>query len=317
MSLKSIFESARAASTHHHQFDAAGDVRWAMPASTARTGELSLAAPLEPSIAELFTAEGRLRAPPNGRPSVTDYKLDPLTIARAHSRCAAAGALLLVREDAKPPRRIGAGADIPVFAREVSGLTVAQPLPMSVVADGADAVVATALPIKSASIDWADEGSTPSYGASLRIARADYRRHELAGDLDALLTASILSGVGRIADMALMQALAGASLANFSLAAAAAAGLQFGDLRAIAGTAAAGAVVGADGVLRVAGVAAELSDAGTGTYVGAFDQAGVILDRDIRVVADRSSRDGDLAVSVFAGAAALVPDPAKFFKVVA
>lgn len=317
MTLKSLFEAARNAATHDHRFDAAGDVRLAIPTSTVRATEINLTAPLSPSIATLFDANGRLRHSPKGRPSVVDFTLDPLTVARAHSRCAAAGAHLLVREEPQRPRRIGTGVDVPVFVREVHGLSVVQPLPMAVVPDGADAVVAAALPIKSASVDWADESSTPSFGAALRIPRDDYRNRLHDGSLDELLTAAILTGVGRIADMALLSALANAALPTFTLAAAAAAGLQFGDLRAIAGTAAAGAAVGADGVLRVAGVAAELSDAGAGTFVGAFGQAGVILDCDIRIVADRSSRDGDLAVSVFAGAAALVPDQAKFFKVVA
>ena len=117
--------------------------------------------------------------------------------------------------------------------------------------------------------------------------------------------------------MALLSVLSNASLQNFSLGAAAAAGLCFDDLRGIVGTTGAGAAVGADGVLRVSGVAAELTDTGAGSFVGAFGQAAVILDRDVRIVADRSSRDGDLQLSVFTGAAALVPDPAKFFAVAA
>ncbi|WP_237384570.1 hypothetical protein [Xanthomonas campestris] len=117
--------------------------------------------------------------------------------------------------------------------------------------------------------------------------------------------------------MALLSALSAASLANFSLAAAAAQGLRFADLAALIGTSATGATVGQDGVLRAAGVAAELTDATAGTFVGAFNQAAVILDREVRVVADRHSLDGELLVTVFTSAAALVPRAGVFFKVAA
>ncbi|WP_017915286.1 hypothetical protein [Xanthomonas sp. SHU 308] len=311
--IKNLLQGARTAQGATVFTDAAGDVRHVMPASTARYSALDLAGKVSPSLAGLFDADGRLRSTPKGRPAVVDFALSALDIALAHSRCAAAGTLLFVREEPLPPRRIGTGPEIPVLAREVSGLTVVRPLTMAVVADGANATVATALPLASASVDWSVQSSAPSFGAALEIARDNYRNRLHDGSLDELLQASILAGVGRIADQALLAALSAASLGTFSLASAAAAGRQFGELRAIVGTAAAGAAIGADGVLRAAGIAAELTDSASGTFVGSFGRAAVVLDREVRVVADRSSRDGALKLSVFAGAAALVPDAQRNF----
>ncbi|WP_017907853.1 hypothetical protein [Xanthomonas sp. SHU 199] len=311
--IKNLLQSARAAQGAIVATDSDGGVRYALPASTARGIGLDLAASVAPNVAALFDAEGRLRASPKGRPAVADFTLSALDIARAHSRCVAAGALLFVREEPLPPRRIGTGPELPVFAREVHGLSVVRPLPMAVVADSADAVVATALPVASASVDWTEQSSTPSYGATLEIPRNDYRDRLHNGTLEELLHAAILAGVGRIADKAVLAALGAASLANFSLANAASAGHQFSELRGIVGTTGAGAVVGADGVLRVAGVAAELTDSTTGTFIGDFSRSAIVLDREVRIVADRSSRESALKLSVFAGAAALVPDAQRNF----
>nr|WP_234909408.1 hypothetical protein [Xanthomonas citri] len=316
-SLTSILENARNQSGAKIHFDANDNVRAAYKTGTAVAGALPLLGQVPANLATYFREDGTLRETPAGRLSVSSFLLDPMTIAAAHSRAAAAGAHLLIREDAIAPRPIGAGPDIPVMQRETSGFSVIKPMPLAVVADGANAAVSTALPVWSATVDWDSEAASPTFGAAFRIERADYRRRALDGSLDELLSASILAGVGRAADVALLSALAAANVANFSLAAVAAQGLRFADLAALVGTSATGAAVGQDGVLRAAGVQAELTDATAGTFVGAFNQAAVILDREVRVVADRHSLDGELLVTVFTSAAALIPRSGVFFKVAA
>ncbi|WP_031422163.1 hypothetical protein [Xanthomonas euvesicatoria] len=315
--LTKLIEQARNESGVRVRYDNNDNVRAAVKTGTAVAGAISLLGPVPANLATYFNEKGELRETPSGRPAVSSFILDPLTIAAAHSRAAAAGARLLIREDAIAPRPIGAGPDLPVMQRETSGFSVIKPMSLAVVADGANAAVSTALPVWSASVDWADEGTSPTFGAAFRLSRQDYKRRELDGSLDELLSASILAGVGRAADVALLSALNAAPLASFSIAAAAAQGLRFADLAALVGTSATGAAVGQDGVLRAAGVQAELTDATAATFIGAFSQAAVILDREVRVVADRTSLDGELLVTVFTSAAALVPRSNVFWKVAA
>lgn len=316
MTLKSLFEAARAAQGVRAHFPVGyTEPSYVETVSKLRRTVLDLCNPV-PNIAAYFDSEGKLLRIPNGRSTVASASIDPLVVARAHSRFAAAGAHLIVRSPAIPPKPSGSQGII-VMQREVSGLSVIQPLKMVAVADNEDTPVLSSLPIASAAVDWSDEGSTPAYGVRLEIPRGDYRDHLHNGTLDEVLTVAILAGAGRIADQALMTALDAASLGNFSLANAAAAGLGFQDLRAVIGTSAVGAAVGQDGVLRASGIAAELTDTGASTFVGAFDQAAVMLDREVRVIAEKTNRDGALAVTVFSSAAALLPDPTKFWKVVA
>jgi hypothetical protein len=311
--LKQLFASARQAQgirTHTPVgFDMPTAVR---EVSTARGTIFNLAEPI-PNLAAYFDADGRLRRIPKGRSTVGNETVDPLTVARANSRLAAAGAQLLLRAPSIPPTAIGPQGVV-VMQREISGLALALPLKLQTVADEDSAPVLTSLPFASATVDWSDESSATAYAANLEIPRDDYRSRLLDGTLDELLTASIIAGVGRIADQALLAALASASLEDFTIAKAAAVGLRFADLRAIVGTNATGAEVGQDGVLRVAGVAGELSDAGTSTFVGDFASAASIFDREVRVVAQKGI-NGSLSVSVYGAAAALLPDPNRFWLV--
>ncbi|MDG4483536.1 hypothetical protein G8D20_12305 [Xanthomonas vesicatoria] len=242
--------------------------------------------------------------------------MNPLTAARAHSRVAQAGAVLLLRDPHIQPQPTGLRGDV-VLSRQVSGITVIKPLAVRPVADGAGIPDQTALPVLQASVDWSEEGSAPVYGARLVLSRSDFRDRLHNGTLEQSLFASILAGVGAMADQALLAVLSGANLPEFSIAAAAAAGLPFNSLRALVGTAGAGATVADDGTLRAARVLAELTDATPGTFVGAFNSAAVMLDHEARVIVDRGATDGSLVVTVYGSAAALIPDLSKFWKVVA
>jgi hypothetical protein len=313
-SIKTLFSDARAAQgIRAHTPKGFSEPTHMLTTPKMRGTILSLCEPV-PNIAAYFDDQGKLRRVPKGRPASTPVSIDPLTVARAHSRFAAAGVNLLLRAPPLTPQPVGQQGVV-VMQRELSGMSVIQPLPMNVVADDADTPVVVSLPVKSASVDWSDENSTPAYAVQLEIPRGDYRDRLHDGSLDQVLTVAILAGAGRIADHALMTALAAASLTEFSLAAAASSGLAFGELRAMVGTAGNGATVGQDGALRASGIAAELTDTGLHTFVGAFDHAAVLLDSEIRVFAEKTSLDGALTVTVLASAAALLPDKSKFWRV--
>ncbi|WP_237384569.1 hypothetical protein [Xanthomonas campestris] len=160
-SLTSILENARNQSGAKVHYDANDNVRAAYKTGTAVAGEISLLGPVPANLATYFREDGTLRETPAGRPSVSSFLLDPLTIAAAHSRAAVAGAHLLIREDAIAPRPIGAGPDLPVMQRETSGFSVIKPMQLAVVADGANAAVSTALPVWSATVDWDSEATSP------------------------------------------------------------------------------------------------------------------------------------------------------------
>ncbi|MCF8803532.1 hypothetical protein ACWJJG_22225, partial [Xanthomonas campestris pv. campestris] len=80
-----------------------------------------------------------------------------------------------------------------------------------------------------------------------------------------------------------------------------------------------GATIADDGGLRAARVLAELTDATESTFVGAWANAAVLLDRSVSVVAERagSVMDGGMVLTVLGSAVALVPDQSKFWKVAA
>ena len=314
--IKSLIADARAAQGVRMHTPAGFDhPTHVVPVSQARQIILDLCQPV-PNISAYFDDQGRLRRIPAGRRNLSQATVDPLAIARSTSRLAAAGAHLILREPPIPHKDSGHSGII-VMQREVSGFSVIQPLPLSAVADNTDSPLLTELPVKSASLDWSDENRAPAFGVQLEIPRNEYRDRLYDGTLDEVLTVAILAGIGRIADQALMDALSAASLPDFTLAGAASSGLAFHQLRAIVGTAGVGATVGQDGVLRASGVSAELTDTGNQTFIGAFDHAAVVLDRDIRVIAEKTGKAGALAVTVYGAAAPLLPDKAKFWKVAA
>ncbi|SBV50649.1 hypothetical protein XBLMG947_1430 [Xanthomonas bromi] len=316
MDLSQLFQAARNASpVNIRQPVGFAEPTHFLPTSTQQQSTLRLDQSL-PNLASYFNADGELRRIPEARPAVTDAMLDPLSAARAHSRVAQAGSVLLLRDPHIQPQPTGLRGEV-VLSRQVSGLTVIKPLALRPVADGAGIPDQTALPLLQSSVDWADERATPLYGARLVLSRADFRDRLHNGTLEQSLLASILAGIGAMADQALLTALSGANLPEFSLAAAATAGLPFNSLRALVGTAGAGASVADDGTLRAARVLAELTDATAGTFVGAFNSAAVMLDHEARVIVDRGATDGSLVVTVYASAAALIPDLSKFWKVVA
>jgi ribonucleotide monophosphatase NagD (HAD superfamily) len=98
---------------------------------------------------------------------------------------------------------------------------------------------------------------------------------------------------------------------------AAAAGLRWGDLRAVIGTgAAAGSVAVENGTLRALGVPGELTADTAKAYVADWRGAGVFVSDAVDLIIDRTSAAGDLVVTAWVGAQGVIADPSRFLEVV-
>ncbi len=308
--IQNILEQARQAVAFRHHVDERGDIRHITTKPAAAGGPLSI------REVELVRATGAGRG---------HRVSDPLQVKAGHvltldaaiieaSRVAQAGATVFVRPTATEAVSSGVTdqGQVPVIGiyERPASYTVTNPAPFAVVPDGED-VADTALPLERAQLDL---DKFPTVGVRFVLPRSDQKAFGDGVLSDAALV-SIALGLADAADACLLSALTAANLQGFTLAAAAAKGLRFNELRAIAGTAAAGAQVGADGVLRVAGVQAELSPAVAASIVGSFHRAAVAISDDLSVIAERRDTQGNLVVTCWANLAALTPDLSAFWKV--
>ena len=126
---------------------------------------------------------------------------------------------------------------------------------------------------------------------------------------------SLQMGISRAVDFALLGAIYNATPAAFTLAAAAAAGVKFSELRAIAGINGTGVSVNAAGQLNVSGVPAELTSEHSMTVVGAFQHSAVAIGEEIQVIVDRLDRSGEVAISAWVELLPLIPNADFFWAV--
>lgn len=158
-----------------------------------------------------------------------------------------------------------------------------------------------------------------SYGVRFELSRHNLK-HDFPGELNARIVTAIANGLPELVDRVVLAKLEsemltanGGTLPSFSLAAAAAKGLRFGELSAIVGTAGTGAQY-QDGRLRVSGVPAELTGENANTFVGPFDRCAVAIYDDIRVLVERLKADGSVAMTVWVDLLALAPDAGFFWS---
>lgn len=224
----------------------------------------------------------------------------------AASRVAQAGAQLVFIKDAPEPVQNDSG--IIAFYDRPHVLEVVTPALFGLVPDGTD-VAATALPVARGVFDLR---TAAAYAVKFNISRRQQtqKTDELQ---EAEIMAALTLGLARLADRILLEAFAAASPSAFSLAKAAAHGLKFGELGAIVGSLGTGAAVGADGVLRASGIPAELTDTVTGSYIGNWTRAGVVMNEEVRIVVDRINTRGDLSVTAYANVQGVVADPGAFW----
>ncbi len=163
-----------------------------------------------------------------------------------------------------------------------------------------------------------DHNTAPAYGVGYTLTRQQLK-HEFADDtvLEAVNTA-IERGIADLADFVLLNHLetAAETLASPSFTAVAqkiaAKNLRFDEVKAIVGGDCTGLEL-QDGVLRAYGVRAEISGQTSSTIIGAFGNAAVAIDDELRVTAKRIN-NGAVEIVVWVNASALVPDSTMFWK---
>ena len=204
------------------------------------------------------------------------------------------------------------GANI---GREVADrFVVVRPGAFTKVADGEE-ITMSGKPYMVAAFD---HNTAPAYGVGYTLTRQQLK-HEFADDtvLEAVNTA-IERGIAALADFVLLNHLEAEAEAlaapSFTAVAQkiAAKNLRFDEVKAIVGGDCTGLEL-QDGVLRAYGVRAEISGQTTSTIIGAFGNAAIALDDEIRVTA-RRVLNGAVEVVVWVNASALVPDSTMFWK---
>lgn len=267
---------------------------------------------LRAMLPELLDSEWRpYGTPAASAPAGELHRLDMALI--QNSRVMQAGARLIVMPDSLEPvsdldnKAVGFKEE-PVSMVTINAATV-DALALDV--NGEGTVTAQTLPIHEAAIDpeaW-----------SQRAVRFELTRAQMkAKGMDELTTeimTAIALGLGRAADEELLAAITATTPGAYSLAAAAAAGLRFDELKAIIGTAAAGAAVNDAGRLHVSGVPGELTADMAATVVGAFDRAAVAISPEISLLVERTNANGSMAVTAWVDMQPLLPEPGKFWAV--
>lgn len=229
----------------------------------------------------------------------------------AASRVAEAGAHIIIRRE--PDSAVPTGqTGIVAMQNTVGRFATIDAAPFATVADDAD-VAASEFPVDRAALDWSQSIAKAVRFELPRSFQKSVGEDQLANELLLALTV----GIARAADHALLTAINAATPSAFSLAAAATRGLKFSELRALVGTAGAGAAVGQDGALRVAGVSAELTADMAATIVGSFARSAVAVSEDVTLHIERRNTQGDLVATCWANFIPLVPNASAFWAVTA
>lgn len=200
--------------------------------------------------------------------------------------------------------------------RTNSGLIVVNPANVIPVIDGQEVAVSD-LPFLRADVDRSE---IPSLGVRFNLPRSLQRQY-FTGQLPDILLAAIGQGIANALDKTLLGALDAADLGAFSLGAAAAKSLTFGELRGVIGTTGTGALVDSSnglavGVGTAGGIRAELTSQTTNTYVAAWDRMGIALMDEITLIAQKNSAvTGEMTVTAWLNAAPLVSDASYAWKV--
>lgn len=264
------------------------------------------------SLVGLFDADGNITHTPDGA-----LAGEVITLSggiTANSRVANAGAHVILRTESTNVFQVGNTTDAVVFERAPARFVNVDAAPFATVAEDADAPSIDKASIVHAADLTAAWGAAKMKALSMELKRSDLHSVKTDELLAEIMTATTL-GLARAADELLLSAITAATPDAFTLAALASRGLQLGDVRALAGTSATGAAVGADGALRVAGVPAELTPDMAGTLIGAWDRAGVAINDEVTVIFERVNPNGRLALSVWATMLPVVPDPSVFWTV--
>ncbi|RAS21512.1 HK97 family phage prohead protease [Paraburkholderia bryophila] len=307
--LKALFEAARRAEGDRPVFDRHDEVRYVIPGKPLVRGVIDLNGDLLPKIED---ENGNLKRPPKGTPAVQTSTIGAEVIKQ--SLVAQAGAQVIIWKDPTEAISTGKLGDV-VMASKAAYFETIEAAPFALVPDGQEVGV-TPLPISRAAIHIDAAGgpqtNTGIYGVRFEISRATMKSYP---DFEESILHSITYGLPRTADAVLLGVIVGAPLAPFSLSAAAAAAVRMSELRALVGTLGNGAAIDNNGVLRAAGIQAELTPGTAATIVGTFSRCAILIRSEVELVAERVNLDGSIAFTAWAEFEALTPDLSRFWTV--
>lgn len=306
--LRQLIESAKHQLGYHEIYDGNGATRAAIPKAAASVARVSLRDLTMPSL--VGTAGNAIARLPGTTQAGAKTTFSGAVIEQ--SRVAQAGATVFVVPAAPEPAQGGGSGAIALRSR-LATFTTVEAAPFAILADGADAPD-SAVPVHRSVAEF-EPDTAPTYSFSCTLSRRDLKDWEGTGQLPEAVLAAMGLGLARAADACLLAAIVATTPPAFTLAAAAARGLKFGELAALVGTAGIGASVYEDGRLRVAGVPAELTDTTAASIVGAFNRAAVAVGEEISLVAKRTNLDGSMELTAHSNLIALLPDDSAFFSV--
>lgn len=300
LDLAALIHAARTKPEGVQHFGPNGTVRGYTPLSPSAGASIRLS-DLLPSIPAKVQAE---YAPLSAK--LAGNKLTLAAALLEASQVIQAGATLLPIGPAQMPE----DSHIIAWYRQEARFSTITPAIFGQVVDGVDVAV-SALPAHRALIDIQE---APTAAVSFEFKRSQMR--DVGEDqLVAELSIALALGLARYADSLLLGAIAATAPAPFTLAAAAAKGLRFGELSAFVGTSGTGGAVSQDGTLRAAGIPADLTDTTPGSYAGAFSRAAVAIRDDIPLVITRTDKQGTLRATALVNAQPLLSDVGAFWAV--
>ena len=307
--LRQLIESAKHQLGYHEIYDGNGATRAAIPKAAASVARVSLRDLTMPSL--VGTAGNAIARLPGTTQAGAKTTFSGAVIEQ--SRVAQAGATVFIVPAAPEPAQGGGSSGAIALRSRLATFTTVEAAPFAILADGADAPDST-VPVYRSVAEF-EPDTAPTYSFSCTLSRRDLKDWEGTGQLPEAVLAAMGLGLARAADTCLLAAIVATTPPAFTLAAAAARGLKFGELAALVGTAGTGASVYEDGRLRVAGVPAELTDTTAASIVGAFNRAAVAVGEEISLVAKRTNLDGSMELTAHANLIALLPDDSAFFSV--
>lgn len=257
-------------------------------------------------LPKLLNENGRLVRVPVAALGAKSLKLSA-AIAEL-SLVAQAGAHLIIRpeqDSAIPTGHKG----IVALKRAASSFNTIDAATFSTVPDDVD-LLPSVFPVHSAAIDWS---TAAAMGVRFEVGR-QYQKQVGVELIAEELMLSVVLGIARAADAALLAAINVNAPAPFTLGGAAARGIRFGELRSLIGSAGNGAAIGQDGALRALGVPAELTPDMVGTVIGAFNRSAVAIHEEISLHVERRNTQGDLIVTAWMNLIPLVPEAGAFFS---
>lgn len=228
------------------------------------------------------------------------------------SRVSAAGASMVFLPEHADPVIVETGSNSKIMATAAHPrqFVTVDPAGFAEIADDME-VPTTARPILMAPID---PDSLRQFSVRMKVnhkEQIDRGGQQVADEI----LASIVAGISQTVDKVFIEAVLATTPATFTLAAAAAKGAKVESLRALVGTAGAGAAFRADGQLIAAGIPAELTATTASTLVGWFERGAVVIGPDVSILAERLNVNGDLTVTAWFSLAAAIPDGDSFWTV--